>query len=464
MRKWMTFLVATLLLVAACTSGDDDTSTSEAPSDGATTTAAASDDASTTVAPSDGATTTAAPGGDTSTTAAPSDGEFVDQTLEGPAPGVTEDTIRIGITYIDLGTVDSVSLNHGDYELAYQVMIDDLNERGGINGRLIEPVFAPISLAEGGNADAVCVELTEDVETFLVMGFFLDDAPACYLELHEKAVIGGRMTPDLLARANAPWFSNEGSDAQADAIAAMAEAGELEGTIGVLASAATEPLLNDTILPALEAAGITPAEVGINDAPTDDQAAADAQAAAILERFESAGVDTILAAGDDGVGAAQALETSSYRPRLVSTTFGALNAFIADEGRDLTVLDGSVAAGPYGPDAAIYSEPDMVRCVELAQAAGIEWVHPDDWTEGSRVWVSITTACGNIALLEAIAGYAGPNLNYATFEEAGFTIGEVKFPGNPTPYFFGPPPSADGDVPTFLYDFDPEAGEYVIRP
>jgi ABC-type branched-subunit amino acid transport system substrate-binding protein len=390
------------------------------------------------------------------------DDEFVDQALDGPAPGITDDTIKLGITYIDLGSVEGVSTNHGDYAASYQALIDDLNANGGINGRLIEPVIVPISLTDGGNADAVCLQLTEDEQVFAVLGFFLNDAPACYLELHETAIVGGSQTEDLLSRAKAPWYTFEtGSDFEADAVRKLADEGLLDGTVGVLVTSTEQALLDGTIIPTLTELGIEPAVVAVNDAPATDTAAIEAQAAAIIERMEASGVDTILAPANNAVPAAQALEDTSYRPVILSTTQNALNAFIQDEGRDLSVLEGAVAAGTFGPVEANVSQPEFQECQAVAEAAGIESVDPATWVEGPRPWVSLTAACNSLALFKAIATYAGPNLNYATYQEAGNTIGEVKIPTIADPYVFGAPPHADGDAPVYLYVWDPASKTLV---
>ena len=471
-KKVLAAGLAAVILVG-CTSGDTDDATTESPSDtAATSETQASPD---TQAPptSDEAPTTDAPGTDapgTDDTTPPEDSvadepEFVDQTLEGSTRGVTDDTIRIGITFPDLTSVDQLSVNHGDYEATFRALIDKINADGGINGRQIEPVIAPINLSGEGNADAVCVQLTEDEEVFVVVGFFLGEAALCYLEGHQQAIVGGSQTEDFLARAQAPWFTTDfGSDFEGDAVAELAESGALAGTVGVAATTGNQPLIEASILPALEAAGIEVVELAYNDAPPTDTAAAEAQNAAILQRFEAAGIDTILTASNDGVGIATALETSSYRPRLLMTNYNAMNSFINDEtGRDTSVLEGSVGAGGYGPEQAIIDEPNMADCVQTIKDAGIEWVDPADWTEGPRPFISARIACWSLSLFQAIATRAGENLNYGTYEEAGNTIGPVQIPGYPDPFNYGPPPSADGDPPLYIWTWDPALGAYTIE-
>jgi ABC-type branched-subunit amino acid transport system substrate-binding protein len=463
-KKKLLAVAMASLMVAACTSGDEGEGTAD-------TTAApvpASTGAPSTEAPSTAPDSTEPESTDVETTEPATsepavDEEFVDQSLTGPAPGVTDDTIKVGITYIDLGSVEGLSTNHGDYAGTYTALIDDLNANGGINGRLIEPVIVPISLADGGNADAVCLQLTEDEQVFVVMGFFLNDAPACYLELHETAIVGGTQTEDLLSRAKAPWYTSEiGSDFEADAIRKFAEDGLLDGTLGIMASSTDQALLDGTILPTLAELGIEPAEVAVNDAPTTDTAAVEAQAATIIERMEAAGVDTILAPTNNAPGVAQALEDTSYRPVILATNQGALTAFIQEEGHDLSVLDGAVSASIFGPVEANVAQPGFLECREVTEAAGIEWIDPAAWVEGPRPWVSLSAACNALTLFKAIATYAGPNLNYATYQEAGNTIGEVQMPTIPDPFFYGAPPHADGDAPVYLFVWDPATKSFVL--
>jgi ABC-type branched-subunit amino acid transport system substrate-binding protein len=475
--KKLLLIGAAAVLAAGCTAGETETTATTA-SNVTVPATSPSDAVETTVAPSEtegteaeatestdaeASGTTVAQGTETTTVAEPTDG--VDQTLTGSTRGVTDDTIRVGITYVDLGTVEQMSINHGDYAATYQALIDKINLEGGINGRQIEAVMAPISVAGEGNADAVCVQLTEDEEVFVVMGNFIGDATLCYVEGHEQAIIGGTQTEDALARAKAPWYTTDfGSDFQSDAIAVLAEAGELDGVVGVAATTGNQTLIEQSILPALEAAGIEVVELAYNDAPTSDPAAGQTQSSAIVQRFEAVGIDTILTVGNDGVAFAQALETTPYRPKLVMTNFNTMTPFVNDEsGRDLSVLEGSVGAGSFGPEAAFFDDPAMAECAQTVQDAGLPWVDPADWTEGARPFVSARNACWALALFVAIAERAGENLNYGTFQAAGDSLGEMHMPGYPDPFTYGPPPSADGDPPMYVWAWDAAAGEYTLQ-
>jgi len=163
-KKLIAAGLAAVILVS-CTSGSSDDATT-APPGGTAAPSATQAPPDTDAAPStEAAPATEVPSTDGTTPtqdSSPDEAEFVDQTLEGSTRGVTDDTIRIGITFPDLTSVDQVSVNHGDYEATFRALIDKINADGGINGRQIEPVIAPINLSGEGNADAVCVQLTED--------------------------------------------------------------------------------------------------------------------------------------------------------------------------------------------------------------------------------------------------------------------------------------------------------------
>lgn len=430
MRKKLITIIAVATLAIGCTAGEDSASDGTEPATDAST----------------------------GSIAAPS----------GPAPGVTEDSIRVGVTYVDLEAIaEVVDLSHGDYEAAYQALFDDINAQGGIHGRTLDPVIVPINPVGTEFAEAACVELTEDEDVFIVLGFFLDDGVLCPVDTHETAVIGGAMTPERLERARAPWVSNEaGTDLQGDVIAALAEAGEFDGTLGVFAGPGEEAQLNDVALPQLEELGVEVAESAVVDAPSDDITAINAAVATIAERFDAAGVDQVLTLGTAGLSWATGTENLDYRPQLLLTDPNSILAYATDAAdRDLSALDGAVAGNLYGPDVNVFDLPAMQDCIEVIDAAGGEPItdpstlSPDE--DGNHV--AAFTACNQVAILRALLEAAGEDLNYGSLA-AGLAEGvEVQLPGDPEPVTYGAPPAADGDRPAFVFDWDPDEVDFALR-
>ena len=402
------------------------------------------------------------------TTAAGSDsaGDATGSTVPaGPAPGVTDDSIKVGVQYVDLASLgDVVTIDHGDYEAAYTALFDDINANGGISGRTVEPVFAGINPVGTEFADAACVQLTEDEQVFAVMGFFLGDGVLCPLETHQTAVIGGSMSPETLERAQAPWYTAEaGTDQTGAVITAFDEGGEFDGTLGVYAGPEDQAQM-DLVLAELDELGIDVAESAVVDAPADDLAAVNAATGVIAQRFESSGVDQVLVIGTAGLTWASGAESLDYRPQLLLTDPNSILAYAGDAaGRDLSVLDDAVAGNLYGGPENIWNLDGMQACNEILTAAGDPIPEPDTITEeGADLWVAGFTACQNVALFRALVEAAGEDLNYGSLVNGADGL-EVDVPNQPEPLTYGPVPAADGDPPAYLFDWDPDVGDFVLR-
>jgi hypothetical protein len=429
-RRTALALVIAGALLAGCTAGD---STDESGSD-----------------------TTGAGGGGTPTTV-----------LTGPSPGVTDDSIKIGVTYVDLESLgDVVNISHGDYEGSYTALFDAVNEAGGIHGRMLEPVIVPINPVGTDSSDAACVELTEDEDVFAVVGFFLDDAVLCPVETHQTAVIGPSQSPERLSRAQAPWYSDAGStNFQMDIMRAFADAGEFDGTLGVFAGPQQEAQLNDEVLPLLDELGVEVAESAVVDAPPDDITAINAATGVIGERFESAGVDQVLILGTAGLTWASGVEASDYRPQLLLTDPNSILAYTSDAaGRDLSILDGAVAGNLYGPAQNLWELPAMQECIGVLQDAGVDVDEPDSFPPGASDanFTAPFTACRDMALLQALLEAAGEDLNYGTLA-AGAEGLEVELPIQPDPLTYGSGEAADGDPTAYIYEWDPDAIDFVLK-
>lgn len=427
----LALVTASALVVAACTSGDtsDDDAASSA-------TAAASED----TAPA----------------------------ATGPSPGVTDDTVKIGVTYVDTASLVASGLNYdlGDHEAVYTALFDQINADGGINGRQIEPVFAPIDPTSPAPAEEACVKLTEDEDVFLITGFFLADAVTCPVTTHETAVVGGEMTPQRTADAAAPWITwTPDEELPASVVAAYDEAGLLDGTVGVFGAARDQEQVEGTIVPALEEAGVDVAETGIMDAPADDQAAVNASVQAIAERFDASGVDTVVIAGSSGQDwPTNMADDDSYRPTLLFTTLVGPHAFLSNAATtDTSVLDGSYAGGAYGPDQARFEETAMQDCIQILSDAGLDTPAPAESSDdpSNQPYQAAFQACPDVVLTQALLEAAGPDLNYGTLEAAIDGL-EVTIPGDPEPRTYGPAPASDGDPTAYLFEFDTDAQDYTL--
>ena len=398
-------------------------------------------------------------GGGSGTTSAPA--------ATGPAPGVTDTSIKIGITYVDTDALvkSGLSFKLGDHKATYTALIDDINAKGGINGRKLEPVFAPIDPTSTAPAEAACLKLTEDDKVFMVTGFFLADAVLCPVATHATAVTGGEMTPSRLAQAKAPWITWTPDTDQPEAvIKAYNDAGKLNGKVAIFSDARDSDVLNDHVLPVLKDLGIEPVEQGTVDAPADDTAAVNNQVGLIAQRFDAAGADTILLVGPSASEYTTYMQNdASYRPKLLFLDLLGGQSFATNSSTtDLTILEGSMAGGSYGPSSARYAEPEMQKCIAILQAAGLDVPAPGPSDDpGNQPYQAAFQACPDMALLSAWIQAAGKDLNYGTLGSAIDGL-KVTIPGDPNVRTYGAPPAADGNPTAYLFAWDPAKKDFVI--
>src|SRR5262245_53436015 len=408
--------IAVALLIGACTSGDDDTTASQ-----------------------------------TETTAA---------AATGPAPGVTDDTIKVGVTYVDTQALVAAGLHYdlGDHQAVYQALFDDINDQGGINGRQIEAVYAPIDPVSTSPAEEKCVQLTEDEDVFVITGFFLADAVVCPVATHATAVVGGEMTPERLKQAKAPWITWLPDTDQPEAVLRKFDDEHLlDGKVAVWASVRDKAEVDQHIVPTLKELGATPVAVASAVAPPDYQAAQRTETMTFAEKFKAAGADTVVLVGASGQGWPTIMQSdTSYRPKLLFTDVIGLNGFATNGATtDTSVLKGAVAGGGYGPDQARFEEPEMQRCISTLEKAGIDTPAPKDVGSdpANQPYQAAFQACPDVALLGATLEAAGKNLNYGTFAAAMDGL-ELTIPGDPTRRTYGQAPHADGDPSVYLFTWD----------
>jgi ABC-type branched-subunit amino acid transport system substrate-binding protein len=470
MRRSTILLAVPLLLAAACGSGDDaggDSDSTTAVTSAATSAAptTTSDAPSTTSNADTTATTSSAVSGAPTTAAGPATTvSAIEAIVDDRAPGVTADEIKIGITYPDFEALgDAVDINHGDYEAAYNVVVDSINAAGGIHGRQLVPVFAPVDPSSPTSTDETCTKLTQDEQVFVAVGLFFGESVTCFVSVNDTAVIGGEMTDERLAEAHAPWFAIEGSDTQVDAINKLLELNVLEGRVGVLLNDTDRATYDNRISPLLEEAGVDIAEVAVNDTglPPDTVLA---ESTTIFQRFQSANVDTVLALGQGTANVvSDGVTGSGFKPKLVFNNTNGPNATLNDDTRDPSVFEGATAVGVFGPNDAILELEGVTKeCFDVVRAAGIEIPVPSTVEPGDpNTLVSALGGCQSLHLLRAMLEGAGEDLNYGTFQTAGYRLGEILLPGEPQPFFYGPPPHADGDRPLYPYVFDADSRQFV---
>jgi ABC-type branched-subunit amino acid transport system substrate-binding protein len=381
------------------------------------------------------------------------------------APGVTNDAIKIGVTYVDTKALQAsgLNLNLGDYQGSYKAVIDQINNAGGINGRKIQAVYVPINPIGTAPAQAACAKLTQDEKVFAAVGFFLNDAVLCPVQTQNTAVIGGTQTPQWLAEAKAPWFTTTpGTETAVNAVKAFDDKNLLTGKIGVFAHVADVQTLN-LVMDELKRLGVD-ATKAVLDAPAGDQSAITSGTQTIAQRFQTQGIHKVMLVGDSSADWFLGMKGQSYKPQLLISDATAVQAFLSNKSTsDTSLLKDAVEGLAYSQGTWIYDEPAMQSCFKTIKAAGVAVPQPNPNDANAKGYTGPEDACTNMALLEAILKKAGKTLNYATFRNAGYTLGKVTIPGDPSPRTYGPPPATDGAPTVHVLYWDEGKQDFVAK-
>jgi hypothetical protein len=387
---------------------------------------------------------------------------------------VTNNTITIGVTYVDLSSVAQFihGLNQGNFQAAYQALIKNINAHGGIDGRKIVAYYEPINPVGTTSPSTACAQLTEDHDVFAVMGFFQGTDPACYVTLHHTALLGGSMTPQLLAAAKAPWFSTSPIENQLESatVATAAAHGIFKGKkVAVFSQSDAPPGLVSSVIAALKKHGVTPVATAQVNAETNDAEAVIQQIAGVVtQKFQSAGANVVVAVGNAGQSWPNATNSGTYHPELVAGSYSALSSYTSAAKADAPAIAGAITAATTGPPSTNPSNPwngdsQMSQCAKIVKAAGQPVPSPVNNTSAPhQQYVAVVKACQDLALFTAIARHAGRTLNYQTFARAGATLGTVRLPGVGSGSFTKSAPA--GHFPLYLYTWNAGQGKFVVNP
>ncbi|GAA4969314.1 hypothetical protein GCM10023205_38220 [Yinghuangia aomiensis] len=378
-------------------------------------------------------------------------------------PGVTADSIKLGISYPDYAAVKSfVNIDQGDFEATYKALIDKINAAGGIQGRKIVPVFAKTSLVSPAAAQEACVKLTQDEKVFAVVNLMPGNAQVpCYTQTNRTAVIGSPLDPDMNAAGQAPWFSFDTGLIARKSVEAFAARGDLAGHKIAIATVSNDQAQTDAqVLPALQAAGITPVANGTITLNGADPAALGQQAGVLFQKAQATGADTLLMVGGAAQIIPQVLEKTTWRPRLLFTVVPA--GYTTGKGQhDFGTLKDAAA----GSQIVDWSDPALTACADTVTQAdpSLAGKLVDPATVGGGAptpGASMASACRNLALFKAIADKAGPTLDYTTFRQAGNSLGRFHIPGFREDANYGPN-TPDGAIPVRATVYDQAGNQFV---
>jgi ABC-type branched-subunit amino acid transport system substrate-binding protein len=371
-----------------------------------------------------GAPTTTRPAGDATTSNVPTDTSL--------GTGVTATEIKVGVMMIDFSCIESfVDSVQPEQQRAFQVYVDDINARGGINGRTVVPVFksyCPLNLATELTA---CTSLTDDDKVFAVVGTFYDpngNAQLCFAKQHRTILVGSPLTQALIER-GPPGFmltTDITSERRLRVITALLkQKGTLAGKkVAVVDIAADHARVKSVVTPALRDLGVQRGADATLTIAGADTVAALAQLDSFVEHWKSDGTNALILVGE---------EVSSKQ--FVEKIKGALPSMLLIS--DTTsVLDGArdeqkahVSPNPY--DGIITAEgqtgiehtktPHFAYCRDIwEKATAIKVPSPNvvvKLPNGKQndIYSEVEDACASTTFFATIAKRVGPFLDDANW-------------------------------------------------
>jgi Periplasmic binding protein len=192
----------------------------------------------------------------------------------------------------------------GEQAKAIQLFVKQVNDQGGIHGRMINPIITSFDPTDETQMRALCKTWTEgSPPVFAVLdglGDWTGEDQLCITQEGRTPFIGAWTTVTDWTDAGSPYLWWTGPD-QAAVLQAVVDWGLRahllggQAKVGVIAGdrASDEAALDSTLLPDLRTAGITPIVKTI-DANPDDTATTDAQAPLVMQQFRTAGVTSVI--------------------------------------------------------------------------------------------------------------------------------------------------------------------------
>lgn len=250
--------------------------------------------------------------------------------------GISRDAIKLGvlIPQDQSGEGGSFSDVIGSPKQQWGAYLAELNAKGGIQGRKVEPVYREYDGLDLDAQRAACVYLTEQAKVFAIVnsGGFYGDPILCVTQQHKTPFIGqAGEALDFYQKSNGLYFSTTPNKDRVlrNMVAVAARDGAYKGkTVGILSREGIDAIPVDRSLkPALRAAGIT---LTYEARLSSDESAAQSQIPLEVQQMKSKNVDFIMLT--TGLIAAnvfvQQADSQRYTPQYMTSDFASGGADI----------------------------------------------------------------------------------------------------------------------------------------
>lgn len=373
-------------------------------------------------------------------------------------PGVTANSIRVGIPYVDVAAVKAVGVNisWGSVPDAFNAVIDQMNAQGGINGRKIVPYLVAVNPTGTAPAATACTQLTEDDNIFVAVAPL--DA-TCYLQ-HDVPVVAS-----IYASGNSPTSAQDFT-AVPPATAydpLQLSVYDKQGVfkhkkVAVFGGDPSDQSVVTSVESDLAKLHVPVVTTAVDSAPQGDLAAENSQITDIAQKFQSDGVNEVVAVGDGSAIWPEGLSSiqSNYNPPWVAENEGDFTGAVGGK-YSSTYLSNVVTSTALTPPTEIWDNAGTQQCVRTIKKA-----YPSDQInafnaslpESEATWMSVELACTDMALFSDIAKAAGKNLTVQSFVHAGYGLKNLVLPGTGAPISFGPG-RPYGLGPVYMVHYDP---------
>jgi ABC-type branched-subunit amino acid transport system substrate-binding protein len=334
--------------------------------------------------------------------------------------GVTRDEIKIGFLLVSFANLDAAGFAFGqrqDREAAIKAYVDDLNQRGGVQGRKVTYTIVKADPFNAASARQACIQLTSDEKVFAVVnsGGAVGANVACYAERKVPNIFATSQTvsESLYQKGNGYLVAMGASGTRAVlnwALYAL-ESGSIvpgKGKLGILSDECPpDPEMMDRDLkPFLKDRGVEVVEARVSC----DIGLAQQQIPGAVLQMRQAGVTDMFFAVlfPSAQSFIQQAEAQRFQPRYHVSDFWALNTDFSAKNFPAAAFDGtrSVTFTHSGADPAGKPLTDPVKqCGEQLQRAGLPGI-----TDQMGADAEVIVLCDAFTLWAQAAGRAPVNL------------------------------------------------------
>jgi hypothetical protein len=343
-----------------------------------------------------------------------------------PAKGVTADTVQLGVLYPDTKSLASIGfgVDNGPFDAAYKALLEAPNTQGGICGRKVAADVVLYNPLVAGDDSKGCTKLTEDKPHFIVFA----GGGATTASLQCLAGQGNTLTLTETPQAQGTadqlggrLFSlAENWDTYfATVPKVLQQAGLLKGKVGFVYGASGESdvyrrAIESKLLPGLKDLGLDPVTCVLPASASQPEGAA--AIPLCVEKFESSGVSTLLAAIDIYSLASFANEAAKQGLHAHYVNVGdwvssAVASLLFEKVSKPQYFDGMVTTTGLETDAP---PPPSYRddCLRRIEQAGVKPA-PADMTEFQREFM--VSVCFRVDVMLYAVAAAGPAPTQASF-------------------------------------------------